>query len=373
MKLIINTAHQRFGGAIQVALSFINECKNFSEHEYHVFLGYGVGKSIDKSAFPKNFLFYDFDFGEIGFKTIRVIQRTLRPLEEKIKPDVLISTSGPTYYHSIAPQIVGFNLPLYIYPESPFLQSMSFKQKLKLWIKKQVHFFYFKRDAVAYVVQTDDVNQRVRKALKTKKVYTVTNNHSAFYSDESLAVENKLNIKFEGEFRFLTLTSFYGHKNLDIIPEIAELLKRQGVSNVRFVLTLKQEDLEKHGLKHDFIYNVGPLKPQECPSLYKECDAMFLPTLAECFSASYPEAMVMRKPIVTSDLGFARSICRDSALYFKAKSAKDACKSILTLVEDDNLRHHLMKMGQQQLRSFDSASNRAKKYIDLCIKYAQIN
>ena len=50
-------------------------------------------------------------------------------------------------------------------------------------VKKAAHFYFFKRDADAYVVQTEDVNQRVRKALKTKEVYTATNTASRFYRE----------------------------------------------------------------------------------------------------------------------------------------------------------------------------------------------
>lgn len=42
MKIIINSAHQRFGGGVQVALSFIYEYIKYVEHEYHVFAGPGV-------------------------------------------------------------------------------------------------------------------------------------------------------------------------------------------------------------------------------------------------------------------------------------------------------------------------------------------
>ena len=55
------------------------------------------------------------------------------------------------------------------------------------------------------------------------------------------------------------------------------------------------------------IINVGPIKSAECPSLYSECDIMFFSTLLECFSASYAEAMIMKKPIITTDMGFAHT------------------------------------------------------------------
>lgn len=366
MKIIINTSHQRFGGAIQVALSFINECRNFPENEYHVWVGQGVGKSLDTSNFPTNFHFYHFDFGEIGFSKIKVIQQTLRPLEEYIEPDVIIATSGPSYYHSIAPQIIGFNLPLYIYPESPFVRNLPWLKKLKFWLKKQVHFYYFKRDAFAYVVQTDDVGQRVKKALRTNKVFTVTNNHSNFYLEESLVFPKKLPKRDNNEFRFLTLTTYYAHKNLELIKEIIPILLKKGLNNVKFVLTLKDEDFQRYIGVHPNIINVGPLKPQECPSLYSECDAMFLPTLAECFSASYPEAMIMKKPIITTDLGFATSICGNAALYFEPMNATDASAKIVDLISSLELQNELVKNGLQELKKFDTPQTRAEKYLEIC-------
>ena len=369
MKIIINTAHQRFGGAIQVALSFINECKAFPEHQYHVFVGPGVGKSIEKSSFPENFHFYDFDFGILGLKSARTIQKTLEPLEREIQPDIFISTSGPTYYHSKAPQIIGFNLPLYIYPESPFVQEMSMKQKIKFWFRKKAHYHYFKRDAIAYVVQTDDVRERVKRALGTKNVYTVTNNHSSFYLDENLSFTPKLPERVPSEFRFLTLTSYYGHKNLELIPAILKVLKNRGITHVKFVLTLKDEDQQRHGLVHENIINIGPIKPIECPSLYRECDAMFLPTLAECFSASYPEAMVSKRPIVTTDLGFAKSICGGAALYYEPKNAASAALQIEQLITSHKLQTELVNVGLEELKKFDSPQERARKYLDLCKKY----
>lgn len=341
------------------------ECIHFTEHEYHVWLGHGVGKAIDICDFPDNFSFYEHDFGTIGFKTILAIQKTLEQLENTIRPDVIIATSGPSYYKSKAPQIIGFNLPLYIYPESPYVQQMSFKQKLKLWLKKKTHFYYFKRDADAYIVQTDDVNKRVKKALGSSNVYTVANTHSKFFLQDNYA-EPKFLERDKGEIRLLTLSSYYPHKNLEIIPQVADLLIREGYENVKFVLTLKPQDFEKHIGSHSAIINVGPVSPQDCPTLYNECDFMFLPTLAECFSASYPEAMIMKKPIITTDMGFARSICGDAAIYFRPLDAKSSCGAILKVVFNNDLKQKLVKNGLVQLRKFDTPSERALKYISLC-------
>jgi glycosyltransferase involved in cell wall biosynthesis len=371
VKIIINTAAQRFGGAIQVALSFINECKNFPQHEYHVWVGQGVGKIIKKEDFPSNFFFYNFDFGVLGFGAIAKLQKTLKPLEEKIKPDIMICTSGPTYFHSDVKQIVGFNLPNFIYTESPYIRDLNPYRKLRLSLRKIIQTWYYRKDTHAYLVQTDDVNDRVKKLFNTEKVHTVTNTCSNFYFNIK-DFPNRLPEKKENEVRLLTLTSYYPHKNLELIPLVAEELKNRGFGHVRFVLTLKNEDFVGKNLLHPMITNVGPLKPEECPSLYKEIDIMFLPTLAECFSASYAESMVMEKPIVTSNLGFASSVCGDAAIYFQPKNHRSAADLIINLLTDTKLKEKLVSAGIERLKTFDTPKLRAKKYLELCELYADL-
>ena len=65
----------------------------------------------------------------------------------------------------------------------------------------------------------------------------------------------------------------------------------------------------------------------ECPSLYEQADVMFQPTLLECFSATYPEAMKMQRPIVTTDIEFAHGLCGPAAHYYSPLSAEDAARA----------------------------------------------
>lgn len=365
MHIMINTAHQRFGGAVQVALSFILECRKFPEHRYSILVGPGLKASLERETFPENFHFETFDFGTITLRKAVAIGRTLRAVEKRLLPDVIVSTTGPTYFRSKAPQIIGFNLPLYLYPESPFIQDIQGIARLKFWFKKALHTYFFKRDAQWYVTQTDDVNSRVRKLLGTTHVTTVTNNASGYYRSAEPATP-KLPPRAMDEFRFITLTSYYSHKDLELIPKVAERLWAQGHTQVRFVLTIKPEDFARHfPHAHPAVINVGPVPPRECPALYQECDAMFLPTLAECFSASYPEAMIMEKPIVTTDLGFAKSICGDAALYFEPRNADAAAAQVAHLLKLPEVATALVEAGKQKVQTFDLPEQRAQKYLAL--------
>ena len=192
MKLLINTASTHKGGGVQVAKSFLEECRNHPEHTYHVVLGDMLDRLIDRNTFPDNFYFYS-----IGFRpATRVLHyksrnRFFKKLEADIEPDVVFTTSGPAYWRPKAPHLAGYNLPHYIYRDSPYFEKISPFKRLKWDLKGRFISYFFKHDADAYVVQTDDVNQRLRRWLGTESVYTVTNTCSEDYRNPK-SVNDKL-------------------------------------------------------------------------------------------------------------------------------------------------------------------------------------
>jgi glycosyltransferase involved in cell wall biosynthesis len=230
-----------------------------------------------------------------------------------------------------------------------------------------VHLCLFKRQANHFVVETKDAQQRLKKKLKTIAVEMVSNTCGSQYFSPA-TYPNKLPSRTENEIRFITITGYYVHKNLESIPNVLEELSYRNISNVTFTLTLKKDDYERiiPAEWRSRVHNVGSVPTIECPSLYKECDMLYLPTLLEVFSASYPEAMVMQKPILTSDLSFAHSICGKSALYFDPFSAKDIADKIETIINNQTLQKKLILEGEKQLATFGTARNRAEKYLQLC-------
>jgi glycosyltransferase involved in cell wall biosynthesis len=369
MKLIINTATTFKGGGVQVAKSFIEECKVFPEHEFHVILGANIGKTIDKLSFPKNFTFYDIDYRPATkIFSLQNSTKFFTDIESRIHPDAVFTTSGPAYWKPNAPHLVGFNLPHFIYPDSPFFKIIPFWKVIRWKLRGVVKAMFLKKEATAFVVQTDDVNTRLKKWLKIKNVYTVSNSCNAHYFKAN-SFSNKLKEKEVNEFRFLLLSAYHPHKNFEIIRKIIDYeLKKNSVINMRFVLTLPNDIFNSIFPEHyhKYVYNVGPVPVSECASLYKECDAMFLPTLLECFSASYVEAMYMEKPIVTSNLGFAITVCDDAALYFDPLNEIEISQKLEMIVNDSKLRETLVQKGIAQKVNFKTAKQRAESYIELC-------
>jgi glycosyltransferase involved in cell wall biosynthesis len=366
VKVIINAASIFKGGAEQVAHSFITECMDHPQHTYHVFLRENIGAQLNKTHFPENFTFYEIPFrpGSSIFHVRKAI-RYFNRLAKKIQPDVVISTGGHGFWKPDIPVVGGFNIPHYVYPESPYFNSLNAKQKMYWSLKMQFDLFFYRRlDAV--VVQTEDVKQRLEKFVKQSPVYSVSNTvNSTFFRNDF--GKSRLPDKKPDEFRLLTVSSDYPHKNLSVIIETIRELRKKNLNHIRFVTTLPGEAFKKFedaGVS-DTMINVEPVPIHDCPALYRDCDAMFLPTLLECFSASYAEAMKMERPILTSDLGFAHTVCKDAALYFDPLDPEDIAQSIDRVVGEASLREKLVEEGKKEFKKLKTPAERAGIFLQI--------
>lgn len=370
MKLFINLTSIFKGGAEQVAASFVEECKKFPQNEYHVFLRNNIVKLIEKESFPKNFFFLEFKArpGK-SFGAFRSVIKALNQKESELNPDCVVSTGGHGYWRPKAPLIAGFNIPHFVYPESPYFNQMNLKGKVIWWLKEKIHMrFYSRTDAL--IVQTADVKTRLEAKLNnTVPVHVIPNTVNGHFLDPK-SVAYKLPPREANEIRLLMLSSYYPHKNHKIIVDtVKELNKKAPSRQFKFVVTLRSDHYERlfSGVSHCVI-NVGPIPIAECPALYEECDFMFLPTLLECFSASYIEAMLMRKPILTSDLGFARTVCKDAAVYFDPVDPVDTASKIIALAEGIKKQNALTEKGTQLAEEIGTPQKRAEAILELCHK-----
>ena len=123
-KIIINASNLKGGGALQVAITFIEGLKEFKKNKYHVFLPPILFKSIDFENFSNNIVFYKvinppvISFLGWGLKE-------LSNLEKNIQPDCVFSFFGPTYWIPKSWHIMGFAQGLYLYSDLPYIKKSS--------------------------------------------------------------------------------------------------------------------------------------------------------------------------------------------------------------------------------------------------------
>lgn len=368
MSIIINTSNLVKGGALQVALSFLNELKEFGKDKYHVFLSKSIELQLDVDSYPHNFRFYSFEASASSLRHRYSVVKRLKYLEKKIVPDVVFTVFGPAFWRPKAPHLMGFALGWAIYHDTIAFKRLAFFEKIKKCLRHTYMLHHFRREGNVFVVEAEHVRKRLSDVLKIdlNKVHVVSNSYNKFFESFTESNMNFLPHKEEAEVRLLALGANYPHKNFGIIKEVTDCL-RTSKSQIKFILTLPEEEFKREFSGYEnWIVNIGPIQVKDCPQLYSECDALFLPTLLECFTASYPEAMKMEKPILTSDLWFAHDICGDAAEYFDPLKAKDIANKIVNLIANPVRQNELIEFGRKELNKFPNSSEKAKQYLEIC-------
>ena len=364
MKILINCSSLKKGGVLQVGHSFVSELLDRKDHDYYFVLSSLLRKDFPEIEDSQRFITYDVK--PSVYLSLTGKEKYLNALCDTINPDVVFSVFGPAYWKPSCTHVSGYAKCSYIYPESPFIQQMPLLTKLRLLLLKALHMYDFKRFNQGLVVESTDTANRLRIVLPSKEIEVVSNTYNQVF-DEPELWDNSLELPhFEG-ITLLSISANYKHKNLEIIPAVIKYLKQTYPSlKFRFVLTLNREnftDLEEEIARH--ILFLGRVSIYQVPSLYKQSDLMFMPTLMECFSATYPESMRMGVPVLISNMTFATEVCDDAAAYFDPMSPKSIGETIHELATRDDLRKELAEKGTLRLSTFESASTRAQKYIDI--------
>ncbi len=366
MKILINCSNLKIGGGLQVAHSFLYQIRKNEEYNFVVVLSSTLNRYINVDLFPSNFVFIVFDIKPSILNSLIGHNHFLDKTIEKFCIERVFTVFGPSYWRPKVKHICGFAKAQYIYKDSPYFETLSLVSRIKLNIKRQLHLYSFGKTSDTFVTELWDVSDKLKTVFPTNKIYTVTNTYNqVFVNPDSWSKKVKLE-SFNGS-TFLTISANYPHKNLKIIPLVIEYLKKSKPDfKFRFVITIDHEDFFKIGgsLSEEIVL-LGKMNIEDCPFLYQQADFMFLPTLLECFSASYPEAMIMDTPIITSDLPFARNICGKAAVYFDPLCPRSIGEKMYQLGTSIEQQLSLKSYAKDQVNTFDTSMARALKYLEI--------
>jgi hypothetical protein len=350
MNILINCSNIKVGGGIQVSLSFLNELSKVDDSNFVIVVSTILKNYLDISGYRSSHIIYSYDIVASPLNIMRASNSFLDSLVKIHAINNVFTVFGPSYWRPKVRHVCGFAKAQYIYKDSPFYRIITWKERLKLGVKEFLHLLDFKKNADIVVTENPDVTKKIGKILR-KKSLTVTNTYHQVF-DRRDEWKSVVLPPFKGK-NLLTISANYPHKNLSIIPEVVQELIRRKIDRFRFVLTMKKGDLTTTDEIDKYIVYLGKVDINECPSLYVQSHYMFLPTLLECFSASYAEAMRME------------TICNDAAVYFDPLDPIDIVNNLLGIDEDDVGQKLLKHNGVNRLKDFDTAAERAAKYLEI--------
>lgn len=373
MKLMIDASLQSVGGGVQVAVNFINNVLNNSgfADELLIIVSPQVDKQI-KSSFKKNKNYYVFDNKKGFLKFLQGCE--LSKLEERFKPDLVFIVFGPSYWKPKAKSIQGFAIPHMVYPQ---ISDLLYKSKP---IKKMLLNFLLKvkrsqilKNYEYMVVETETFKNLVSEIIgfNRNNIYVIENSFNKGFNQGNM-LNNSIN---ENEFlSFFVPSAYYPHKNLEILIDVACILKEKYDVNLKFNFLIKENSEEWFNLINlakskdvlSCLKTYGPVNNDEMTKLYRENDFVILPTLAEVSTAVYPESFISKKIIFTSNLDFARELCGDGAIYFDPLDPSDIALKIFQVISNVELQNKMIEYGTIQLnRKYISPEEKWEKQKNL--------
>ncbi len=363
MNLIIDNSNLMAGGGIQVAISFLKDLKklDIQDNQYHIVQSPYSHNAFGNESYPDNFYFYSFSIDDVRTKRSKISK--IKKIENTVKPDAIFTVFGPSYHKSNYPKIVGFAIPYIIYPNSPFFKLISIKEKFYYKALTLLKSYCFKKNSEALIFESENARKTFSEKYQyNKDTFVVSNTINEIFENQNKW--KPFHIENDNVTKILYLTANYLHKNLKIIPDVIDVLrKEQPDFKFRFYVSVVKKDLGFSSIYDPYIEYLGKVDITQIPSIYQQIDVVFMPTLLEVFSTTYLEAMFMKKPIIASDMSFARDICHDAAIFCEPTNPNSYADAIFEIINNENLYNSLIEKGTVNLKRFGNSMDRTKAYL----------
>ena len=295
-------------------------------------------------------------------------------LLKEFKIDVIFNLADIVIPTDI-PQVYLFDWPYAVYPESSIWNNMDFKS----FCERKLKLLFFKnyiKGADAVIAQTNTMKRKLEALYDLQNVTVIPNGVSL----GNMTGGEYFNFNLPTDrFKCLYLTYYYSHKNLEVFIPLAKMIKsanlpyslivtispQQHKKAAEFLSNVQRDNLD------DIIVNVGPVPMSYVPSLYKQSDAMLMPTLLETFGLPYMEAMYHNKPIMTSNLDFALDVCGEAASYFDPLDVESILNTINDIFQNESFRLQNIEHGKTKLAQMLNWQQTFSEYQRLLEYFAQ--
>mgnify|MGYP000120580279 CR=1 FL=1 len=372
MKVILNATPLVMGGSLQACVAFIREALAADDGIDWWFL---VSAEVDRelNRFDVDISTNQGHVFKVSPARSKFARKKLVNYVSSLDADAVFTFFGPAYVNFSAPHLMGVADGWITHSSRVALGMLDMPVGL---LKFALLFFYKRywyRRADSWVVEAGCARDGMVKRffIEPERISVVSNSCADSYRTNS-----KLTRSIENRVRLLTLSAFYKHKNLEIIPSVAiELKKLLPNKKFEFIITIEKGSRGEKKLLSlaaklgvtDQVINIGPVSLKDGPALYADSDITFMPSVLETFSAVYPEAMMSGCPIVTTDLDFAKDICGNAACYYSPLDAKAAAQVIAELVNDTYAYKNLVAKGRERVVMFPDQTGKYTAYTDAIV------
>lgn len=299
--------------------------------------------------------------------------------------DAALSMSNFGPWRMPCPHLVGVHVPHFFYPDNPLWRFRTDW----LWLKLRAGRSYFQHQVKrvdGFCVLTDVLADRLHRlyGVPRRRIAVIPNAVASEVSSplqECAGIDEKM-MRHEHRLKLCYVAPFYAHKNHGVlIPAMKILREEYGIEDTVVFITVKEDGdrgepgflkkLGRAGLERQIV-NLGFLPLAATSRVYARCHGLLMPTLLECFSNTYVEAMHFELPILTSDMDFAKIVCGEGALYFDPMDPRAVARAIKEFHDRPGLRRVLQREGKRRLKELGITWEEVtRRYVDTLHRAAE--
>lgn len=225
----------------------------------------------------------------------------------------------------------------------------------------------FSADAVIY--ENEMLLSRAKNLYKIKNVKYIRPSISPIASRDHFSMPLRVP---NSAFKLLFLCGWQLNKNVMLIPQIATEARKKNI-NLHILLTAPDDGSIQHRKfceklidleVSDMVTVTGQVDKENVPDLYRQVDAVALLSRLESFSNNIIEAWYFNKPLIVSEEDWARSLCKEAAIYVQRDSANEIVNAVFALKVDNELKSGLINKGSSELKRYPTIECRISEELD---------
>lgn len=359
MRVVLNAviARKNGGGATQIVFNYLNATLADREVDWYYIISEEFAELLKGSIATESPHWLVLP-RQPQTKTYFRAKKKINTFLDTINPDLVYSILAPSYFRFKYPEVMRCCNAWDVIESSD--EAFSFidrKTRIKFGMKTGL-IRRLMRNADYFITQTQVAKEGIVRVTGKDKdnVAVIPNVLPLFY--QSITPERKPSESID----ILYVASPAPHKNIEIVPKVAHILKKEyGLKGFRFLITIPPEDKEVAvkitksatdlSVENEVI-NIGGKTQRELVDLYESATVGFFPSVLETFSATLLEYMYFNLPIVSSDKPFNTEVVGDAALLFQATDAKGAAEAIFSILTNQDLRDSLQEKSEQKIKMY---------------------
>lgn len=170
----------------------------------------------------------------------------------------------------------------------------------------------------------------------------------------------KTRVKYNLPDRFIVFVgTIEPRKNLNTLLKALYIIKNMRHSTIKVVFAGKKgwlysdffELIKKLHLEDNIVFT-GYVEEKDLPCIYSLADVFVYPSRYEGFGLPLVEAMSCGVPVIASDSSSIPEVLGDAGILFPHDSPKHLCRSLLEILENEDLQKALVSRGLKRAQEF---------------------